>query len=287
MQQNQVEGPRATRREALKTVIETFVVLPATGCLIARTVPSTLPEKTTLSPKIPTATPLPTKVPEETPIPAEKLPAKFDKAIAQAEILAKEFPDEFAEAASLKEDLLELKRLNRLIGTPVQHSSTQQVKLASVDAAIISENGAVQDLYPVLNTPDFLFTAMSPIEQVMILVHEMGHYKSQQKLLAEILVEIKGQPNNPQINSKINQALRRKDMEEESRELYKNCRQLFAMRTRSPSLKLSPYAPWDQPLPNSLDRTRTLYRVYLDVKNSPDPEEAPRWKAAVQNFILR
>ncbi|MBI2110744.1 hypothetical protein HYT51_03105 [Candidatus Woesearchaeota archaeon] len=127
---------------------------------------------------------------------------------------------------------------------------------------------------------------MPPVEQVMTLTHELSHYRNQVILLESLLPDLKGKPVTAEAESKIVSEIRKIAPLEESKELFKNCAQLFAIRQRSPNFKFSPFVPWEQPLPNSIDRTKTLYSVYLEVRSLPEPENDPRWKAAIQNFVI-
>ena len=273
------EAKKSTRREITEAVFGSIAFATLTGCMSAK------PEYTQ-----PTVTPVATRraveaAPESTE-PLTSLPAKYDKIIAQAEIMTKEFPQAFAEAATLKDDLLELQKLGRLEITPIPSGNPQIRILATVRPQVSSSNRLLENIYPKLFVSPEFFTLLPPIEQVMTLTHELGHYRKQVTLLENLIPDLKGKSMTAEVESKIDGVIRQIAPQEESRELFKNCAQLFAIRQRSPNFKISPFVPWEQPLPNSIDRTKTLYSVYLEVRSLPEPENDPRWKAAIQNFVI-
>lgn len=267
---------RFTRREVLG--ITTLGLLTTTGCL------SSSPESTSVSPppvaNRPAIVPTPTVKVETTPTSTEQLNPQFQAAISQAEALSRKFPSEFTDAKSLKDDLLKLQKSGDLLIQVVDPRI-----LATVRPSVTITNGLIADLKAQVYVSPQIFS-FSPPEQVLTLTHELSHQKDQTEVLQKLLKDLKGKPATPENTSIIEKEITRLTFQMESKELFKNCRQLFALKSENPNFKTRPPTPFEQPLPKSLNRSETLYSVYLQVKGLPNPEQDPRWKAAVGNFVL-
>lgn len=264
-----------------------------TGCLIANTQDfQPYPTQPPSSPTTPTALPTAQPRPTETPKPAEGLPPEFNKVLTQAEIVYKEFPDAFADAANLKDILQEIKLKGRLTIEPIPTPPNLNVNAVGILATlhpqpVVSQNGLIEGFFPALVISPKFFALLPPLEQVMILTHEINHYQRQTTLLNGLLNEIKGKPDSLELRSKVENEIKKYAPSEEARELYTNCRQIFAIRTKNPGFRFSPYGPWETSLPNSMDRSKTLYSIFLEVKDLDSPQDDPRWKAAIENFIVK
>src|SRR5258708_1061322 len=85
--------------------------------------------------------------PIETPKPIDEL-SQFTKALAQADVMVNEFPDAFADAATLRAELLDLKNQNRLLIQIIPAGN--QLVVAQVQPIARIEKGILKDLYPTL-----------------------------------------------------------------------------------------------------------------------------------------
>lgn len=180
----------------------------------------------------------------------------------------------------MKDNLLKLQKSGDLLIQAVDPRI-----LATVRPQLNSQGGLITDLKAqVYVNPQI--TSFSPIEQVLLLTHELSHQRDQAQVLQDLLKTFKGKPDSRENISIIEKEISKLTFQMESKELFKNCRQLFAVKSENPSFRTRPPIPFEQPLPNSPNRTDTLYSVYLQVKNTPNPEQDPRWKAAVGNFVL-
>ena len=268
-----------TRRETLP-IMAIMTFLTTSGCM------SSSPESTSPPPvpnRLPSILPsvaTPGNKVEATQANAEGLNPLFQAAVNEAAILSGKFPTEFSDAKTLKDDLLKLQRSGDLLIQPIDPTI-----LATVRPQLNTLNGLITDLKAqVFVNPQI--TSFSPIEQVLLLTHELSHQKDQTQVLQSLLQNLKGKPDSPENISGIEREISKLTFQMESKELFKNCRQLFAVKSNNPGFRTRPPIPFEQPLPNSSNRTDTLYSVYLQVRNTPNPEQDPRWKAAVGNFVL-
>ncbi|MBI4028891.1 MAG: hypothetical protein HY376_00820 [Candidatus Blackburnbacteria bacterium] len=260
-----------TRREVL--AVQTLGILTLNGCLS-----SSPPPLSNRPPTIPTPT---VKVEPTAGANTERLNPLFQAAVTQAEALSRKFPSEFADAKSLKDDLLKLQKAGSLL---VQAVVDQRI-LATVRPQVIMTNGLIVDLKAQVYINPVIIS-FSPPEQVLMLTHELSHQKDQTEVLQNLLLDLKGKPSSPENISVIEREIAGLTFQMESKELFKNCRQLFALKSENPNFKTKPPMPLEQPLPKSLNRFETLYSVYLQIKDASNPEQTPKWKAAVGNFVL-
>lgn len=276
---------KLTRREALASV-GGLVVATTTGCLVANPEAYQAPYPTATKLPSVTPTPRPPATPPEGTGTPEGLPALFNTIINQAESLARDFPEVFIDAATLRNDLTALHQSGDLFIQSLSTPNPNLILLATVRPLLVSSPaGQIEGLRPQLYVNPIIST-FQPAEQVIAMTHEVSHTRDQRIALNGVLDKLKGQPASPENIGVVEREINRLAFQMESKELFKNCTQLFAVRSKNPNFRTRYPFPFDLPLPNSTDRTKTIYSVYLEVKDTPEPENDPRWKAAVQNFVL-
>lgn len=199
--------------------------------------------------------------------------SRFSAVIAKGKELAALFPQLFAGADRFTETL------NRLVQDyEIDAELMDSEALGSVQEILYKhdQQGTVINFTVRVSVGGDFFNKL-PEEQVMIMLHELGHQKDIKELLRKYIGK-----NADQLSKAIDE-LEANHISREAKEIFKNCQQLEALKTRNRDFKTNKPVPFEVPVPAL--GSRSLYDSYLTYKNSPNGYQDPRWTHIITIFL--
>lgn len=207
---------------------------------------------------------------------------EYEAVISKSAELFLEFPKEFSDANNLIQNLNNIYKDGLLNIYNISQENLDFPILSMIETEIRISKNIITSLRPkIIISP--LFFDMPTAEQVMMLTNKINQFKTRDKILKRLKPKIINKKYSPEIIEKINEYTNIFNPEIESEELFKNCSQIFALKTADSSFTLSYNSIIDKNIIKSTDKS--LYSIYLDVKDLPAPENSAEWKDAILWYI--
>lgn len=199
---------------------------------------------------------------------------RFDTVIAKGKELEEKFPKEFAGGSKIAQ------RLKELVNTQeISVDDENPLSMGIVRNPLPYSEGGVIKVFNNRLAVGSQLLSLQPEVQVMTLLHELGHYDDRRKILQPFI----GKADTPAIHDSYTKALNDFMLEAESKELFRNCQQLAALKSVNPNFTANQPAPFEAKLPTN--GNRSLYDTYTSIKTSPSGYKDGIWIRAVNGYL--